>query len=119
MGNSSSKGSNSKINKLYNLFDEDSIFHVNKDGFLELANKIKNKELDILKNKIFKLNTKLTEIETMDINEYVQVKLLDKDKKIDKEQFIKLLKLFSNDEFNQILKETKKKIFLNLRNEFE
>jgi len=116
---SSKKQKIDKLNKIYSLFNKESIFHVDEDGLTYLAKKMKNKEIDILNKKILKLSSYLKNLKNMDTDQYINDKLLDKDKKINKEEFIKVLKMFNNEEIDIILRETKKLIFLNLRKQFE
>jgi len=115
---SSKKIKINKLNNIYGLFNEDSVFHVDKDYLVELANKMKNKEIYLLDKKILKFKNYLENLKNMDIQQYID-KLLDKENKIDKDEFVKMLKMFNDKEIESILMDSKKRIFQKLRKQFE
>ena len=98
--------------KLYNLFTKESLFYKKtKPCFIKLATIIYEKEIT-LKNK--------ENIENLSIQEYINLKkLINAKNEINKNNFLKLISIFSFKEIDNLLRETKKELFEQLRKEYE
>ena len=109
------------IIKLYNLFNEESLFYKNsRNSFSSLCKVVYNKDLDIQNNKLITINHKIDKLKKMNIDEYVKdKKIVNDNDKICKEQFIKSLNMFDNNELSKLLVDTKRDIFNELKKEFD
>ena len=109
------------IIKLYNLFNEESLFYKNsKKSFCSLCKTVYDKDLDKQNNKLVILNHKIERLKNMNVDEYVKdKKIVNEDDKICKEQFIKSLNMFDKPELSKLLTDTKRDIFNDLKNEFD
>ena len=118
MGNQNSKFRKSKdkiIMKLYKLFTKNSMFYSKtKLCFVKLIKIIQIKEfekkiIDKYKN-IDNIDNKINNLPSID-NYIEKKKLLNSKKEIIKENFIKLISMFSFKDINRLLSETKRLIF--------
>ena len=112
---------NNNIIKLYNLYNDKSLFFNNShNSFSELCKQVYIKDLNLQNKKIKLLNHKIKRLKSMKLDDYIRnKKILNDENKIDKDHFIKSLSIFDNNELEELLINTKKIIFLELKKEFD
>ena len=112
---------NNNIIQLYNLFNKDSLFYQNSENsFSDLCKQVYIKDLNIHNKKVTILNNKINKLKKMKLDEYVRDKKIINDENIIcKDNFCKSLTMFNNEELNDLLMNTKKSIFIELKKEFD
>lgn len=109
------------IIQLYNLFNKDSLFYQNSDkSFSNLCKHVYDKDLTIQDNKVKILNKKIKKLKKMKLDEYIRdKKIVNEENEICKDHFCKSLTMFDHKELKDLLTDTKKSIFLELKKEFD